>query len=155
MHKPLLGAVLAATLMGFGAAAHAQYSAIVSVAPPAPRHEAAPAPREGWVWAPGHWEWRNGDYVWREGSWMRDRTGYEYREPRWVQRANGEWVMVGGNWEQRMAEREARREARRYHRNHPMGDLDGDGIANRNDRDMDGDGIRNARDEFPRNPNRS
>lgn len=155
MHKPLLGAVLAAALMGFGAAAQAQYSAIVSVAPPAPRYEVVPSERPGWVWAPGHWQWSGGEYEWMEGHWMRDRPGYEYREPRWVQRANGDWILVGGNWETRMAQREERREARRYNRNHPMGDMDHDGIANRYDRDIDGDGVRNARDDFPRNPNRS
>ncbi|MDF2463115.1 MAG: hypothetical protein K0Q43_1350 [Ramlibacter sp.] len=31
----------------------------------------------------------------------------------------------------------------------PNGDLDRDGIRNRNDRDIDGDGIRNRRDHFP------
>jgi hypothetical protein len=159
MHKPLLGAIAAAMLMGFGAAAQAQYTAIVSVAPPAPRVEVVPAAREGWVWAPGHYEWRGNQHVWVAGSWMRDRPGYEYREPRWVQRANGEWQLVGGTWEQRMAQREERREerreARRYNRNHPLGDMDRDGIANRNDRDMDGDGVRNSRDRFPRDADRS
>lgn len=150
-HKPLLGAVLAATLMGFGAAANAQYSAVVSVAPPAARYEAVPAPRDGWVWAPGHYEYRGRDYVWVEGHWMRERPGYEYREPRWVQRGNGEWVLVGNSWE----EREIRREARRMERNDPNGDIDRDGIANQYDRDRDGDGIRNNRDRHPDNPRRS
>jgi hypothetical protein len=31
----------------------------------------------------------------------------------------------------------------------PYGDLDRDGIANRDDRDIDGDGVRNRRDRFP------
>jgi len=31
----------------------------------------------------------------------------------------------------------------------PNGDLDRDGIRNRNDRDIDGDGVRNRRDHFP------
>ena len=150
-NKTLLGAALAAALMGFGAAAQAQYTAIVSVAPPAPRHEVIPAPRAGWVWAPGHYEWRGGEYAWVEGHWMRERVGYEYREPRWVQRGDGSWVLVGNNWERRMAEREARREAR----NNPYGDYDGDGIANRYDRDIDGDGVPNRRDAFPYNPRRS
>lgn len=151
MHKKtLIGAAFAAALMGFGAAAQAQYTAIVSVAPPAPRHEVIPAPREGWVWAPGHYEWRGGEYAWVEGHWMRDRSGYEYREPRWVQRGDGSWVLVGNSWERRM-EREARREARMQ----PDADFDRDGIANRHDRDIDGDGIRNGRDRSPYNPRRS
>src|SRR4051812_45827872 len=100
-YKTLLGAAMVAGLMGVGAA-QAQYSAIVSTAPPAPRHEVVPAPRSGMVWAPGHYEWRGGEYAWVEGHWMRERSGYEYREPHWVQRGNGEWVLVGGNWERRM-----------------------------------------------------
>jgi hypothetical protein len=31
----------------------------------------------------------------------------------------------------------------------PYGDLDRDGIRNRDDRDVDGDGVRNRRDHFP------
>lgn len=134
MHsKKILGGVLAASLLGFGAAAQAQISAIVSVAPPAPQYEVVPAPRAGHIWAPGHYEWRGNQYVWVRGQWLADRSGYEYREPRWVQRADGTWLLVGNNWERRG----------------PQGDLDGDGIANRDDRDRDGDGIRNRRDDRP------
>jgi hypothetical protein len=156
MHsKTLLGTAFAAALIAFGGGAQAQYTAIVSTAPPPPRHEVAPSAREGHVWAPGHYEYRGNEYVWIEGHWMRDRSGYEYREPRWVQRADGSWYLVGGNWERRMAEREARREARQYARNHPEGDFDRDGIANRYDRDIDGDGVPNRRDAAPYNPRRS
>jgi YXWGXW repeat-containing protein len=143
--------------------ANAQYSAIVSVAPPAPLQERAPAPREGFVWAPGHYEWRNSQYVWIPGRWLEARSGYEYREPRWVQRANGEWYMVGNNWERRgpygdrdrdgIANRYDRddyaRHDRRGRRFGPYGDIDRDGIPNMDDRDRDGDGIRNRRDRFP------
>jgi hypothetical protein len=161
IHKPLLGAVLAASLMAFGAAAQAQYTAVVQVAPPAPRHEVVPAARAGWVWAPGHYEWRGGEYAWVEGHWLRERVGYEYQAPRWVQRGDGSWKLVGGTWEQRQAIREQRREDRRdaraamgagpqqYGRFSPQGDYDRDGIANQYDRDIDGDGVRNRRDRFP------
>lgn len=173
-HKPLLAATLAAMLLGFGAAAQAQYSAVVSVAPPAPRHEVMPAPRSGWVWAPGHYEYRGNQYTWIEGQWMRERSGYEYREPRWVQRADGSWVLVGNNWERRgpYGDRDGDGVANRYDRDRdgdgipnrydnnrnrfgPNGDLDRDGIANRNDRDRDGDGVRNARDRYPDDRRRS
>jgi hypothetical protein len=173
-HKPLLGALVAAALVGFGAAAQAQYTAIVSVAPPAPRHEVVPAARAGWVWAPGHYEWRGDRHVWIEGHWMRERAGYEYREPRWVQRADGSWVLVGNTWERRgpYGDRDGDGIANRYDRDRdgdgipnrrdnnrnrmgPNGDLDRDGIANRSDRDRDGDGIRNARDRFPDDRRRS
>jgi hypothetical protein len=157
-NKTTLAAVLAASLLGLGAAAHAQqYSAIVSVAPPAPQVEVVPGPRQGYVWAPGHYEWRGGQYAWVQGHWLTARSGYEYREPRWVQRGNGEWALVGGNWERGRWEREHDRDydqhgrygRRDYGRDYerqsmygPRGDMDGDGVQNRFDR-------------FPRNPNRS
>jgi hypothetical protein len=150
--KTLLAAAFAASLLGFGAAAQAQsFNAVVSVAPPPPRHEVLPDARPGWVWAPGHYEYRGNEYAWIDGRWMRDRAGYEYREARWVQRADGSWILVGNNWERRIAERRDRQ----FARNHPGGDYDGDGISNRNDRDIDGDGVPNRRDSAPYNPRRS
>jgi hypothetical protein len=133
--KTLLGVIVAAgSLVSLlPTLANAQYSAVISVAPPAPMHEAVPPPRRGYVWAPGHYEWRNSQYLWIPGHWLQARSGYEYREPRWVQRGNGEWYLVGGNWERRG----------------PYGDRDRDGIANRYDRDKDGDGIPNAIDDRP------
>ena len=86
--KTILGAVVAAgSLMSLlPGAANAQYTAIVSVAPPPPVVEVAPAPRTGYVWAQGHHEWRGNLYVWVPGHWLAARNGYEYREHRWVQR---------------------------------------------------------------------
>lgn len=181
--KKILGAVLAASLMGFGAAAQAQFSAIVSIAPPAPLVEVVPAPRAGYVWAPGHYEWCGDQYVWVQGHWLTARSGFEYREPRWVQRANGDWLLVGNTWERRGPEgdrdrdgianrddrdrdgdgipnwRDDRPNRHAYNKPNrnpysPNADLDGDGIANRHDRDRDGDGVRNRRDDHPDNPRR-
>jgi hypothetical protein len=157
-NKTVLGAALAGALLSFGMAAQA-YTAIV-VAPPAPRHEVVPTARAGMVWAPGHYEWRGGEYAWVGGHWLRDRPGYEYREPRWVQRGNGEWILVGNNWERRgpYGDRDGDGIANRYDTNNrrfgPRGDMDRDGIQNRYDKDRDGDGIRNARDRHPDNPRR-
>lgn len=154
-NKPLLAAVFAAGLLGLGTAAQAQYGAVVTVAPPAPRYEVVPAPRAGWVWAPGHWEWQGNRHVWMQGTWLRERSGYEYRAPRWVQRGNGEWILVGNNWERRgpYGDRDGDGIPNRYdnsrNRYSPNADLDRDGVANRRDLDRDGDGIRNNRDRFP------
>jgi hypothetical protein len=141
-------AVVAAAAGGLAPmAAGAQTYTIVRVAPPAPVTEVAPAPRRGWTWTPGYYDYRGNQYVWVQGKWQRDRNGQEWREARWVQTGNGEWRRVGGNWERRG----------------PNGDRDGDGIANRYDRDQglrpngdrDGDGVRNRDDRFPYNPRRS
>ena len=48
----------------------------IDVAPPAPRVEVIPAPRAGYVWAPGYWEWRDSAHVWIPGRWMGERHGY-------------------------------------------------------------------------------
>jgi hypothetical protein len=165
-NKIVLGAVMAASLMALGTA-QAQYTAIVSVAPPAPQYEVVPAPRRGYVWAPGHYEYRGNQYVWVQGRWLAEREGYAYDAPRWVQRGNGEWMLVGGDWQRRgpngdrdgdgVSNRDERlaREARRADRFGPYGDLDRDGIMNQDDRDRDGDGIRNRNDRFPDDRRRS
>jgi hypothetical protein len=159
-NKTILAAAFAATLMGLGATA-AQAQVYVQVAPPAPRHEVVPAARPGYVWSNGHYEWRGNQYVWVPGHWLTARSGYEFREPRWVQRGNGEWYMVGGNWERGpygdrdhdgIQNRHDRRNDNRFSR---TGDLDRDGIQNQYDRDRDGDGVRNARDRHPDNYRRS
>jgi hypothetical protein len=38
--------------------------------PPPPRAEQVPAPRYGYVWAPGHWELSGRAYRWVSGTWM-------------------------------------------------------------------------------------
>ena len=163
--KTLLSAVLAAgSLIGLvPATANAQYTAIVSTAPPPPIQEAIPGERPGFVWAPGHYEWRGNQYVWMRGHWMPERVGYEYREPRWEQRRNGEWALVGGDWvprHDRYAQRgrysdpDFERGGRREHRFGPNGDMDRDGVANADDRDRDGDGVRNRDDRYPNDPSR-
>jgi hypothetical protein len=179
--KTLLSAAIAtASVMSLAPmAANAQYTAIVSVAPPPPQHEVIPAPRQGYVWAPGHYEWRGNQHVWIRGHWLEARNGFEYQEPRWVQRGNGEWVMVGNSWQRRgpNGDRDGDGIANRYDRDRdgdgvpngydnrpnrggddyarnqrrfgPFGDIDRDGVINRDDRDRDGDGVRNHRDRYP------
>ncbi|NUZ07176.1 YXWGXW repeat-containing protein [Piscinibacter koreensis] len=137
MKKTLLAAALVAASLGGGVAAPAiaQPRIEINVAPPPPRHEVVPAPRRGWVWSPGHWEWRGRRHVWVEGSWVRERPGYVYAAPTWVER-NGRWYYERGGWER----------GRR--------DRDRDGVPNRFDRDRDGDGVPNRRDDSPNNPYR-
>jgi hypothetical protein len=103
----------------------------VRVAPPAPRYEAMPAQRPGYVWTPGYWDWRGNRHVWVSGSWVRERPGYVYTRPTWVN-DNGRWHLYRGAW--------------------ARGDRDGDGIPNRYDNvnnrrgDRDRDGIPNRYD---------
>jgi hypothetical protein len=70
---------------------------VVHAAPPPPRVEVAPAPREGFVWERGHWAWRQGGYVWEPGHWEQVRVGYHWVPGHWAPHGP-DWVWVGGHW---------------------------------------------------------
>jgi len=111
----------------------------VNIAPPAPRYEVVPAPRAGYVWVPGYWDWRGQRYVWVRGRWEREHHGMYWHPNRWVER-EGRYVFERGRWDrERFAENR---------------DRDRDGIPNRFDRDRDGDGVPNRYDRAPDNPHR-
>jgi hypothetical protein len=93
---------------------------IVQTAPPAPIYEAVPAPRAGYIWAPGAYEWRGDRYAWVGGHWIETRPGYAWEEAHWVQRPDGSWRLMGGHW--------VRSDGYAYYR-----DRDGDGVPNRYD----------------------
>jgi hypothetical protein len=146
--KKLLAAALIAA--SFGAVTLAPAPAVaadiyVQVAPPAPRYEVVPAPRRGYVWAPGHWEWNGHRYTWIGGSWIRERRGYRYYQPEWVER-NGRWHYERRGWQR---DRDHDGVPNRYDR-----DRDNDGVPNNRDRDRDNDGVPNRYDSRPDNPNR-
>ncbi|ODU92707.1 MAG: hypothetical protein BGP23_15140 [Lysobacterales bacterium 66-474] len=98
-------ALLAALAIAGGATlaitppASAQVSIGISVGTPPPpmRYEMVPAPRPGYVWAPGYWNWGGSGYVWVGGNWYRDRPGYVYYQPRW-ERDGDHWRMRRAYW---------------------------------------------------------
>ena len=104
-----IGAV--ATPLSSNAATYREVT--VRRAPPPPRNEVAPAPRRGYVWSTGYWNWSNNKHHWVKGNWMRERTGYAYRSNQWVER-DGRWAFERGRW-----------------------DRDGDGVPNNRDRKPD------------------
>ncbi|MBX3160590.1 MAG: YXWGXW repeat-containing protein [Deltaproteobacteria bacterium] len=65
-------------------------------APPSPRAEAAAA-KAGFVWVPGHWEFRAGKYEWLAGHYERERAGKKWREGRW-DRTGDRYTWVEGEW---------------------------------------------------------
>jgi hypothetical protein len=89
---------------------------IIRVGPPEPRVVVTPAPRPGYLWAPGYWNWQNQRHVWVGGHWLRDRKGYAYNQPRWREN-NGGWELERGRWSRN--------------------DRDGDGVPNNRDRAPD------------------
>jgi hypothetical protein len=113
MKKLLIAALVAGSLGSITLPASAAV-VVVREAPPPPRAERVPAPRQGYSWINGHWEWRNNHHVWVRGTWVRDRRGHHYVQPAWVER-DGRWEMTRGAW-------------RRGQR-----DRDGDGVPNRLD----------------------
>jgi hypothetical protein len=101
---------------------------IVQSAPPAPLYEPVPAARAGYVWAPGHYELRNGQYAWIGGEWMTARPGFAWRAGHWEQNSDGSWAFMSGHW--------IRGDGYAYNNGRwgPYGDRDGDGVINRDDR---------------------
>lgn len=112
--KALVSALFAAGMLG-GVLAPQSSSAQVEIelnyGPPAPRYEVIPAPRNGYIWSGGHWQWSQNRHVWIPGNWQAERRGYTYSQPQWVERKGG------GGWNYR---------ASRW-------DKDGDGVPDRRD----------------------
>lgn len=68
------------------APALAQVNFNISIAPPAPRYEAAPVIAPGYVWAPGYWAWNGDRHIWIRGRTIVQRPGYRWEPDRWEQR---------------------------------------------------------------------
>jgi hypothetical protein len=101
MKKVLVSALFAAGMIGTVATPLPSMAAVgvyVNVAPPPERSERVPAPRRGYVWSPGYWNWQGKRHVWVKGSWVRERRGYSYQPHRWVER-DGRWYLERGHWE--------------------------------------------------------
>jgi hypothetical protein len=114
--------------------AAAQVSITIGTPPPAPVYEVVPAPRPGYVWAPGHYVLVNDRYVWRKGEYIVARPGFRYVPDRWERvtvSGREQWRYVPSRW-----------------------DRDGDGVPDRHERhsanlrwgDKDHDGVPNAYD---------
>jgi hypothetical protein len=115
--------------------AEAQVS-ITFGAPPPPRYEVVPAPRAGYVWAPGHYELVRDQYVWVPGQWLTQRAGYRYVPSTWERYYSAgreQWRYVPSRWDRDGDGVPDRYEAKRYHNsknNGAFGDRDHDGIPN-------------------------
>lgn len=89
--------VLAAGSWTAPAITHAAVNVDIDIAPPAPRVEVVPQARHGYVWAPGHYEWRRRSHVWVTGHWIRERRGYHWAPDEWVQ-VGPRWHYAPGHW---------------------------------------------------------
>jgi hypothetical protein len=99
IRKALAGAMLAVAAVGIPIAGHAARLVIdVNAAPPPARVEVVPAPRSGYVWAPGYWRWDRGRHVWAKGYWVRERRGHHWVPHRWEERGK-RWHFEAGHWD--------------------------------------------------------
>jgi hypothetical protein len=64
--------------------------------PPSPREERVAA-RAGFVWDPGHYEWKNGAYNWIGGHWERERPKFKFVPGHWENRG-GHWEWIDNQW---------------------------------------------------------
>jgi WXXGXW repeat (2 copies) len=71
---------------------------VTTVAPPAPRVENMGHPRDGYVWAPGHWEWTGHDYRWVSGGWIVEHGRSHWIADQW-EASGAQWRFVPGHWE--------------------------------------------------------
>jgi WXXGXW repeat (2 copies) len=83
-------------LLRMGSAAAAEL--VTDLAPPPLRAENPGHPRDGYVWAPGHWDWNGQSYRWVSGSWI-----VEHGRARWIadqwEPMGSQWRYVPGHWE--------------------------------------------------------
>jgi hypothetical protein len=102
MWKRLIIGLFAVAVLSTPAFARVNLHFDVEVAPPPPRVEVVPAPRPGYVWAPGYWAWEGGRHVWRAGHLVVVRSGYYWVPERWVEYRGPRgphWHFEPGHWE--------------------------------------------------------
>ena len=97
--KLILASLLLAGGLALPAASQAARVGVdINIGPPAPIVEAPPpAPRPGYVWAPGFHRWDGGRYVWVPGHYMAPRRGYHW-VPDHYDRRGPRYHYVPGGW---------------------------------------------------------
>lgn len=99
LSKSLIASSFASALIVSGSAfAAANFSVQLNVGPPAPVYEAVPAPRVGYVWAEGYWDYDHGHHVWRKGHWEHEHRGDHWSQAQWTER-DGHWYLNRGHWD--------------------------------------------------------
>jgi hypothetical protein len=73
---------------------------VIATAPPPVIVEAVPAPRFGFVWIPGIWNWQGLHHVWIPGHWIQERPGFYWVRDRWSHHGHG-WHFETGYWASR------------------------------------------------------
>jgi hypothetical protein len=95
--------VLCCAVLGLAASAapltsNARVYLDIDIAPPPPPVEVIPAPRVGYVWAPGYYSYTGHRHVWARGHWIREHHGHHWVADRWEDR-DGRWHRERGHWD--------------------------------------------------------
>lgn len=98
MRNVLLCALIALSPVAMPAIAQININIGIGVSPPAPRYEVVPAPRVGYAWAPGYWQWEGQRHLWKQGRWIEARPGSYWVADRWQAR-DGRHHFEPGRWE--------------------------------------------------------
>ena len=99
LRKSIGTAALAVGLMGTASIAAAAISEIeIRTAPPPPRVEVVPVPREGFIYEPGHYSYDGEKYVWADGRFIQQREGRTYT-PYALERRGDNWYFRPGYWD--------------------------------------------------------
>ena len=89
---------LANIAWSFRAMAQISLDVVIHTPPPPVRVEVVPAPRPGYVWAPGYWSWDRGQHFWQEGYWEAERSDARFVPAHWVDTPGG-WRFMPAHWE--------------------------------------------------------
>ena len=105
MNLRTIAAALALAIGTFGMTSMAQAAKVIDVeigtAPPALPGRVdiiTPAPREGFVYEPGHYAYDGRNYVWVEGEYIQQREGHHY-VPYVMERRGERWHYRAGHWD--------------------------------------------------------
>ena len=74
-------------------------AAVAAPEPPMPQSEEV-VMRPGFIWARGHWMFKEGKWFWHDGFYMRERSGYVWVDGRWERQDSG-WFWHEGSWTSR------------------------------------------------------
>lgn len=91
-------AVVAAILVSAVMRAFSAGAIEIDVAPPPPRAVKVPAPRPGFVWAPGYYRWDGHAHIWVDGHFIRERRGARWVPEHWDKHRD-RYRFVPGRWE--------------------------------------------------------
>lgn len=98
VRKALFASLFAAGVVAAPGLAQARTYVDIDVAPPPDRVEVVPAPRPGYVWAPGYWTYNGHRHVWAKGHWERERHGHHWAPDHWVQHGD-RYHYQRGHWD--------------------------------------------------------